>query len=108
MGWARLLRRVFELNLEHWPQCGGNLKIIAAIEAPAVIVRMLTHLVRACESAAALTGVTCARALRSECVKISLDGSTQRPTKRARAGRFHQNTARFTVSGPGDTAAREE
>jgi hypothetical protein len=44
MGWARLLRRVFDLDLEHCPQCGGNLRIIAAIGAPAVIVRMLTHL----------------------------------------------------------------
>ena len=44
MGWARLLKRVFDLNLEHCPQCGGDLKIIAAIEEPAVIVRILTHL----------------------------------------------------------------
>ncbi len=44
MGWARLLRRVFDLDLEHCPQCGGEFKIIAAIEAPAVIVRILTHL----------------------------------------------------------------
>jgi rRNA maturation protein Nop10 len=33
---ARLLKRVFELDLEHCPQCGGDLKIIAAIEEPAV------------------------------------------------------------------------
>ena len=44
MSWARLLRRVFDLDLEHCPQCGGELKIIAAIEEPAVIVRILTHL----------------------------------------------------------------
>ena len=25
MGWARLLRRVFDLNLEHYPQCDGDL-----------------------------------------------------------------------------------
>jgi len=35
-GWARLLKRVFELDLEHCPQCGGDLKIITAIEEPAV------------------------------------------------------------------------
>lgn len=29
---------------EHCPQCGGDLKIIAAIEEPAVIVKILTHL----------------------------------------------------------------
>ena len=44
MGWARLLKRVFDIDLEHCPQCGGELKIIAAIEEPAVIVRILTHL----------------------------------------------------------------
>ncbi len=44
MSWARLLRRVFGIDLEHCPQCGGELKIIAAIEEPAVIVRILTHL----------------------------------------------------------------
>ena len=44
MSWLRLLRRVFDLGLEHCPQCGGNLEIIAAIEEPAVIVKILTHL----------------------------------------------------------------
>ena len=44
MGWARLLKRVFDLDLEHCPQCGGNFTIFAAIEAPAVIVKILTHL----------------------------------------------------------------
>ena len=44
MGWARLLKRVFDIDLEHCPQCGGELKIIAAIEEPAVIVKILTHL----------------------------------------------------------------
>lgn len=44
MGWARLLKRVFDIDLEHCPQCGGEFKIIAAIEEPAVIVRILTHL----------------------------------------------------------------
>ena len=41
---ARLLKRVFDIDLEHCPQCGGELKIIAAIEELAVIVRILTHL----------------------------------------------------------------
>ena len=44
MGWARLLKRVFDIDLEHCPQCGGDFKIIAAIEEPAVIVKILTHL----------------------------------------------------------------
>jgi hypothetical protein len=37
-----LLKRVFDIDLEHCPQCGGDFKIIAAIEEPAVIVRILT------------------------------------------------------------------
>ena len=44
MGWASLLWRVFGIDLEHCLQCGGEVKIIAAIEEPAVIVRILTHL----------------------------------------------------------------
>ena len=43
-GWARLLKRVFDLDLEHCPQCGGDMKIIAAIEEPEVIAKILMHL----------------------------------------------------------------
>jgi hypothetical protein len=32
LSWARLLKRVFEIDLEHCPHCGGPLTIIAAIE----------------------------------------------------------------------------
>ena len=42
--WAKLLKRVFELDLEHCPNCGGELKIIAAILEPPVIEKILTHL----------------------------------------------------------------
>ncbi len=44
MGWARLVKCVFALDLEHCLQCGGDMKIIAAIEEPAVIVRIFMHL----------------------------------------------------------------
>ena len=44
MSWARLLKRVFDIDVEHCPNCGGALKIIAAIEDPPVIVKILTHL----------------------------------------------------------------
>jgi hypothetical protein len=43
MRWARLLKRVFDIDVERCA-CGGRLKIIAAIEEPVVIVRILTHL----------------------------------------------------------------
>jgi len=36
--------RVFAIDVEHCPYGGGDLKIIAAIEEPAVIARILTHL----------------------------------------------------------------
>jgi hypothetical protein len=42
-GWAKLLKRVFNLDLEHCPNCGGELKIIAAILERASIEKILTH-----------------------------------------------------------------
>jgi hypothetical protein len=42
--WACLLKRVFEIDLEHCPRCGARLQIIAAIVDPAVIAQILTHL----------------------------------------------------------------
>ena len=44
MSWAHLLKRVFEIDIELCPRCGGRLKIIAAIVDPQVIVQILTHL----------------------------------------------------------------
>jgi Putative transposase len=44
MSWARLLKRVFDIDIEHCPNCGSALTIIAAIEDPPVIVRILAHL----------------------------------------------------------------
>ena len=44
MSWACLLKRVFDIDIERCPRCGGRLKIIAAIVDPQVIVQILTHL----------------------------------------------------------------
>jgi Putative transposase len=44
MSWAQLIKRVFDIDIEHCPNCGGALKIIAAIEDPPVIVKILSHL----------------------------------------------------------------
>jgi hypothetical protein len=43
MSWARLLKRVFDIGVERCA-CGGKLRIITAIEEPALIERILTHL----------------------------------------------------------------
>jgi hypothetical protein len=44
LSWARLIKRVFALDLEHCPNCGGELKIIAAILEQPAIEKILTHL----------------------------------------------------------------
>jgi hypothetical protein len=45
IGWARLLRRVFDLDRQHCPNCGaGELKIIAPILERPVIRKILAHL----------------------------------------------------------------
>jgi len=44
LSWAKLLKRVFEIDLEHCPNCGGQLKIIAAILEQSVIEKILTQL----------------------------------------------------------------
>ena len=42
--WVRLLKRVFDLDLEHCPKYGGELKIIAAILELPAIEKIRTHL----------------------------------------------------------------
>jgi hypothetical protein len=44
MSWAQRLKRVFGIEIETCEQCGGKVKVIASIEDPAVIGRILGHL----------------------------------------------------------------
>ena len=44
MTWARRLKRVFWIDIETCEHCGGALRIIASIEDPAVIERILVHI----------------------------------------------------------------
>ncbi|MDH5540224.1 MAG: transposase [Rhizobacter sp.] len=45
ISWARLLKRVFDIDMQNCPNCGaGELKIIAAILERPVIDKILTHL----------------------------------------------------------------
>ena len=46
MNWARRLRRVFGIEIETCAGCRGRLRIIAGIEGPDVIARILSHLER--------------------------------------------------------------
>ncbi|MDP1649826.1 MAG: hypothetical protein Q8M01_16715 [Rubrivivax sp.] len=41
---TQLLMRVVEIDMEHCPTCGGELKIIAVTMEPPVIERILKHL----------------------------------------------------------------
>jgi hypothetical protein len=44
LSWAKLLKRVFEIDMARCPNCAGQLKIIAAIMEQPVIEKLLTHL----------------------------------------------------------------
>ncbi len=43
MTWARRLKRVFGIDIEQCARCGGRLQVIASIEEPALIERILAH-----------------------------------------------------------------
>ena len=42
--WAQRPKRVFNIDIETCSACGGEVKIIACIEDPAVIKKILAHL----------------------------------------------------------------
>ena len=44
MTWAQRLKRVFNIDIETCRECGGAVRIIACIEDPVVIDKILTHL----------------------------------------------------------------
>ena len=44
MAWAQRLKRVFNIDIETCNGCGGPVKIIACIEDPVVVEKILTHL----------------------------------------------------------------
>ena len=44
MSWAQWLKRVFNLDLESCEGCGGQVRVIACIEDPGVIAKILAHL----------------------------------------------------------------
>ena len=46
MSWAQRLKRVFRVEIESCAPCGGKLKVIASIEEPQVMAKILAHLER--------------------------------------------------------------
>lgn len=44
MTWAKRLKRVFNIDIETCGECGGDVRIIASIEDPVVIQKILAHL----------------------------------------------------------------
>ena len=46
MTWAQRLKRVFRIDIETCPACGGAVKVVASIEDPVVIRKILVHVRR--------------------------------------------------------------
>ena len=44
MTWAQRLHRVFRIDLETCNTCGGVVRVIASVEDPVVIEKILAHL----------------------------------------------------------------
>ena len=44
MGWAKLLKRVFDIDIQTCQRCGGQIKVISVILSGQVIKRILTHI----------------------------------------------------------------
>ena len=44
MSWAQRLKRIFDIDIETCCVCGGSMKVIACIEDPLVIKKILMHL----------------------------------------------------------------
>ena len=44
MTWSQRLKRVFGIDIQACALCGGTLRIIACIQDPAVIEKMLAHI----------------------------------------------------------------
>ena len=43
MNWARRLKRVFRIEIEQCERCSGRVRVIASIEEPQLIERILAH-----------------------------------------------------------------
>ena len=46
MSWMQRLKRVFAIDIETCPECGGKLRVIACVENPPLIAKILAHVRR--------------------------------------------------------------
>ena len=46
MSWMQRLKRVFAVDIETCPECGGKLRVIACIEDAPLIAKILGHVQR--------------------------------------------------------------
>ena len=46
LSWMQRLKRVFAIDIETCPECGGTLRVIACIEDPPLIAKILAHVQR--------------------------------------------------------------
>ena len=44
MSWMQRLKRMFHIDIQHCGVCGGTLRVIACIDTPELIERILVHL----------------------------------------------------------------
>jgi hypothetical protein len=61
--WAELLRRVFRVEVEVCPRCGGETRIVGFVTEPATVRRILAHFERRTVDARAGPWVGAAAAL---------------------------------------------
>jgi hypothetical protein len=61
MTWAQRLKRVFSIDIETCDKCGADVRIIASIEDPAVIQKILAHLDKTASPAVASRLPDCRR-----------------------------------------------
>jgi hypothetical protein len=46
MSWMQRLKRVFAIDIETCPDCGGKLRVISCVEDPPLIAKILGHIER--------------------------------------------------------------
>lgn len=93
LSWAQRLKRVFASEIETCRRCGGRLRVIASIEAPALIERILEHL-----AATPSSSIPRIRAARRQSAICRSDGRFFAPGHRAATGASWLEVVRAGIS----------